>query len=157
MKIFKNIFHISLFCNDLQKSLDYYKKLGFEEMFGIYEADNPEPWDVYMKIAHEQYLELQPVHSNNPHPHPEVATYYENQTVWHFSLQTENMEFTIRELTKNGIDIWLNPEKTSRVNSIDEVYHSDDGCLVVWLIDPDGTPIEVMEQVGLTKQRQYDP
>jgi lactoylglutathione lyase len=157
MKIFKNIFHISLFCNDVQKTLDYYQKLGFEVLFGIHEGDNPEPWDIYLKVAHDQYLELQPVHSNNPHPHPDQAVYHDNQTVWHFSFQTESMVEMIRELKKNGIDIWLNPEKTKRVESIDDVFLSQDGCLVAWLVDPDGTPIEVMEQVGLTMQRQHDP
>lgn len=156
MKIFKNIFHVSLFCNDVQKSLDYYKKLGFEEMFGIHEAGDPEPWDIYLKIAPEQYLELQPVHSNNPHPHPQQAVFHPDQTVWHYSLQTESMANTIIELQKVGIDLWRDPEKSKLVHSIDDVFLSEDGCLVAWLVDPDGTPIEVMEQVGMTRQRLYE-
>lgn len=157
MKIFKNLFHVSLQCNDVQKTLEFYKKLGFEQLFGIHEGDDPEPWDIYMKIAHDQYLELQPVHSSNPHPHPDKVVYYPDQTVWHFALQTENMIEMISELQVQGIDIWLDPNKTKRVLSIDDVFHSDDGCLVAWLVDPDGTPIEVMEQVGMTMQRIHDP
>lgn len=157
MKLFKNLFHVSLFVNDINASIDYYQKLGFEVLFGLSEKEGDEPWDIYLKIAHEQYLELQPVKANNPHPHPDKTVYYENQTAWHFALQTENIEEMIKELTKQGIDIWSNPEKAGSVTSIADVHHSDDGCLVAWLVDPDGTPIEVMEQVGMTKQRMYDP
>ncbi len=157
MKTFKNLFHVSLQCNDVQKTLDYYLKLGCERLFGIHEGDDPEPWDIYLKVAHEQYIELQPVKSSNPHPHPDKAVYHRDQTAWHFALQTESMENTLRDLAQNGIEVWKDPYRNGRVVSMDDVFHSDDGCLVAWLVDPDGTPIEIMEQVGLTKQRQYDP
>ncbi len=74
MGVFKGFFHLSLFVNDIKASLDYYKKLGLEEMFSI--DENGQPWDIYMRIAKGQYLELQPVHSSNPHPHPDKAIYH---------------------------------------------------------------------------------
>ena len=157
MKNFTSLFHVSLFVNDIKASLDYYKKLGFEEMFGITENEGDEPWDIYLKITHGQYLELQPVKSNNPHPHPDDAKYYDNQTVWHFALETQDIRTMIEDLTNKGVTVWKDPEKNGVVKSIDDVHHSEDGCLVAWLIDPDGTPIEVMEQVGQTRQRLHDP
>ncbi len=157
MKLFKSLFHVSLFVNDAKKSVEYYEKLGFEVLYGLKVNEDDEPWDIYIKIAHGQYLELQPVNANNPHPHPDKTVFYDNQTMWHFALETENMVEMIKELQSKGVDVWKDPDKTGLVNTIDDVHHSEDGCLVAWLVDPDGTPIEVMEQVGMTMQKQYDP
>lgn len=156
MSIFKGFFHLCLFVNDVEVSKDYYKKLGMEELFGIKEAEDQEPWDIYMRISEGQYLELQPVNSPNPHPHPSKAVYHEDQTMWHFSLETENMAETFSALQANGIQIWQDPDKVKELHSPDEAMIGGDGCHIVWLVDPDGNPIEVMEQVGMTKQRQYD-
>ena len=156
MKPFKGFFHLSLFVNDIKASMDFYKKLGFEEMFGITEPGETEPWNYYMRISKGQYLELQPVHAPNPHPHPDKAVYYDNQTVWHFSLETENMAETFRHLQAEGVKIWRDPEKTMELHSPDEAMLGGDGCLIVWIVDPDGNPIEVMEQPGETLQRKYD-
>ncbi len=156
MRSFKGFFHLSLFVNDVNASLDYYKKLGFEEMFGIREKEDEEAWDIYMRIAEGQYLELQPVKAPNPHPHPEKAVYHDDQTMWHFSLETESMVEMFKNLQEAGIPIWRDPEKTKELHSADEAMVGGDGCLIAWLVDPDGNPIEVMEQVGMTKQRQFD-
>ena len=157
-KLFKGLFHICLFCNDIKKSVEFYEKLGFEVLFNLQEQEGDEPWDYYIKVAHGQYVELQPVHSDNPHPHPDDTKYYGNQTVWHFALETEDMKNMIEVLNARGIEVWQHPEpEAARVYSIDDIFLSSDGCYVCWIYDPDGTPIELMEQVGNTKQRQYDP
>ena len=157
-KLFKGLFHICLFCNDVKKSIDFYEKLGCEVLFNLQEKEGDEPWDYYIKVAHGQYVELQPVHGDNPHPHPEETRYYGNQTVWHFALETEDMKHMIEVLNERGVEIWQHPEPDAkRVRSIDDIFLSSDGCYVCWVYDPDGTPIELMEQVGETKQRRYDP
>jgi Lactoylglutathione lyase and related lyases len=156
MSGYKTLFHVSLFVNDMKKSIAYYKRVGFDFLFDMTGKQDEEPWNTYMRIAPGQYLELQSPGDNNPHPHPGNAEYRPNQTAWHFAIETENMRDTIDRLIKNGIEVWLNPEKTARVYSIGDVFHAPDGCLVVWLVDPDGTPIEVMEQLGDTLQKTYD-
>lgn len=157
-KLFKSLFHISLFCNDIKASLDFYEKLGLEVLFNLQEKEGDEPWDYYIRVAHGQYIELQPVHGDNPHPHPAETKYYTNQTAWHFALETEDMADMIRTLNERGISIWQHPEADApRVYSIDDIFLSSDGCYVCWIYDPDGTPIELMEQVGETRQRIYDP
>ena len=158
MKLFKSLFHVSLFCNDVKKSIEFYEKLGFEVLFYLQEKEGDEPWDYYIKVAHGQYIELQPVKGDNPHPHPDTAAYYDNQTAWHFALETEDMAQMIQVLNERGIEVVKSPEPDAeRVYSIDDIFLSGDGCYVCWIADPDGTPIELMEQVGETKQRMYDP
>lgn len=73
-----------------------------------------------------------------------------------FSLESENMEETFRILQASGITIWRDPWKMKEIHSIQEANMGADGCLIAWLIDPDGNPIEIMEQIGTTMQRQYD-
>ena len=66
------------------------------------------------------------------------------------------MENTIKVLLERDIIVWKDPEKSGTVKDMSDVMKADDGCLVAWLIDPDGNPIEIMEQVGETMQRKND-
>ncbi len=157
MKVFKSLFHVSIFCNDAEKSLDFYQKLGCEIAFTLIDQEGDDPWDYYLKLCEGQYIELQPCKANNPHPHPQESRYYEDQTVWHFSMETDNMVAMIDELRKNGISIWENPDPGAKeVKCMDDVVLSPDGCFVCWIFDPDGNPIELMEQTKHSKQRLAD-
>lgn len=158
MSHFKTLFHICLFSNDLEKTLDFYKKLGIEVIFSMKEHEGEEAWNYYLKVAHGQYLEVQPVNSPNPHPHPARVQYHENQAAWHFALETDNMAEMIRDLTGKGLELYKNPENTiDRVYSMEDAVLSADGCYVCWIIDPDGMPIELMEQTPGSLQHQNDP
>jgi len=158
MKLFKNLFHVTMFVNDINRSLEFYNKLGFETLFDVRLNPDAKPWNYYLRIAHEQYLELQTVEgaAPNPHPAPSKARRYPDQGLWHFALQTEDIEATIKTLTEKGITVWKDPEKSGIVTDISGVHRGEDGCLIVWLFDPDDNPIEVMEQVGQTLQRKTD-
>lgn len=158
MKLFKSLFHVTLFVNDIKKTIDFYEKLGFEVIFGISEKEGDEPWNYYMKIANGQYLELQPVNAPNPFPHPEKATYYKNQTAWHYALETDDMDLMISTLLERGIPLYFGPDpRSGEVKAPGDVFMAQDGCRVCWTIDPDGTPIELMEQTGETLQKKNDP
>jgi len=158
VKLFKNLFHVTLFANDIRRSLDFYNKLGFETLFDVRMSPKDEPWNYYLRIAHEQYLEIQTVAGAAPSPHPAPSRVRKcpDQSLWHFALQTENIDLTIKKLIENSITVWKDPERTGIVKDMSDVFHAEDGCLIVWLIDPDGNPIEVMEQVGQTLQRETD-
>lgn len=155
MSVFTKLFHVSLFCNDIEKSLAFYKGMGCVEAFGIRTDPSAEPWDYYLKLCEGQYIELQPCKSNNPHPHPEKTEYYDNQTVWHLSFETDDMVEMIRVLRENGITIYQFPDPGAKeVKTIEDAIISPDGCFVCWVRDPDGTPIELMEQSGHSMQRR---
>ena len=74
MELFSSLFHVTIYCNDIDKTLDFYNKLGLKFIFKIGE-EGEIPWNYYLKIAAGQYIEIQPVHSSNPHPIPETAVY----------------------------------------------------------------------------------
>ena len=59
MPAFKSLGHIALKVRDLQKSIDFYTKLGFPEFLRL-NNDDGKPWIVYMKFADDLYLELFP-------------------------------------------------------------------------------------------------
>jgi len=155
--MWKSLFHVCLFVNDIKKSVDYYEKIGLEVLFDMGNGDGGEPWNYYVRIAKGQYLELQPVNSPNPHPHPSQVRYHDDQTIWHFSLETDNIAQTVTHLLKNGIRVWKGPDKNSPpVCSVEDVVHGADGCLIVWIMDPDGNPIEIMEQTEQSLQRLHE-
>lgn len=158
MKLFKNLFHVTLFVNDIEKSLEFYNKLGFELLFSMSDKPGDKPWNYYLRIAHYQFLELQTTAgvAPAPHPSPEKVVRHADSSMWHYALQTENLGSTVRSLTDAGITVWKDPEKSGIITDISTIEPSADGCLVAWLIDPDENPIEIMEQVGETLQRKYD-
>ena len=59
MPAFNTLGHIALKVRDLQKSIDFYTKLGFPEFLRLTEEDG-EPWIVYMRFDDMTYLELFP-------------------------------------------------------------------------------------------------
>ena len=160
MSNFKGLFHVSLHVNSARESIEFYQKVGLEYMFELREGgEGAEPGGIYMKIAHGQYLELQPVHAKTPEgiPDNEGGVHYDrNQTAWHFALETEDIGTLIRSLVEQGIEVFTGPDCTKRVNSIEDAIWGGDGCRIAWIIDPDGTPVELMEQVGQTMQRKHD-
>lgn len=157
MGVFTKLFHVCLFCNDIEKSLEFYKGMGCVEAFDLVAEEGREPWNYYLKLCEGQYIELQPCKAYNPHPHPDETKYYENQTVWHLAFETDDMVEMIDTLHKNGITIYQFPDPGAKeVNTIDDAILSPDGCFVCWVKDPDGTPIELMEQAGHSMQHRAD-
>lgn len=157
MSLFKGIFHVSLFVNDLDASVDFYKKMGCKVAAEIGNNDGGEPWDYYLKVCDGQYIELQPLNSPNPHPHPKKSKYYDDQSMWHFSFETDNMVDMIKVLRDNGITIYENPDEGAKeVTCMDDVPLCPDGCFACWVKDPDGNPIELMEQTKHSLQNQAD-
>jgi len=161
MSGFKSLFHVSLHVADAKRSIAFYESIGLKHMFSLTEGgEDDEPWVAYMRVAHGQYIEIQSVNAKTPADIPKQpdrsVNYSFNQPVWHFALETENLEETINDLVSKGIEVWTGPDKTKRVYSIDDAIRGGDGCKIAWICDPDGTPIELMEQEGETLQRKYD-
>lgn len=156
MKLFKSLFHVTLRVNDIEKTMDFYEKLGFEKIFTM--SNEGKDWNYYLKIGQCQYLELQPVASTNPNPHPDKTQYYWDQTVWHYALETPDMDNMVTTLLERGIPLYHDPVGINKVTKPSDVGLGPDGCRICWTIDPDGTPIELMDQsAGETLQKKYDP
>lgn len=154
--MWNSLFHVALYVNDIRTSVAFYQTLGLEVLFGMGNGDGGEDWNYYLRIAKGQYLELQPVHAPNPHPHPEKAQYYPDQAMWHFSLETLDIAAAMQRLRENGIKMWRDPEQSEPVNGLQDVARGADGCLIFWVVDPDGNPIELMEQTERSLQRRHD-
>ncbi len=61
-----SIAHVALRALDLQKSREFYRKLGFEEAF-LFEK-NGSPTEVFLKINDRQFIELYPRENNSQAP-----------------------------------------------------------------------------------------
>ncbi len=155
-KLFKNLYHVSFFVNDIEKSMEFYRACGFDILFDLRVSPDEEPWNVFVRIAENQTIELQPVKANHPFPAPEEPRYYDDGTFFHFALLTDDLDETIRELERRGVTAYSNPMKAAVVHGVDEAFASSDGCMVAWIVDPDGNPIEIMEQTERSLQAKYD-
>ncbi len=156
MGVFKGLFHVSLYVNDVDASLDFYcNKLGLKLAFEM--QNEGQGWNYYVKIADGQYMELQGVKRPMPYWHPEESIHYMDQSIWHFSFETDNMVEMIETLRANGVTITQHPAPDSpEVFTIADVPLAPDGCFACWIKDPDGNPIELMEQTKHSLQRQAD-
>lgn len=126
MAAFNGLGHIALKVRDLQASIDFYEKLGFPEFLRLLETDGT-PWIVYMRFDDNLYLELFP---GGDGPADSTGT-----GVNHLSLTVDDIEETERHLESVGIRLEA-PRKEAR---------GVDGNRGMWIVDPDGNRIEIME------------
>jgi len=126
---FNSLGHVAFRVNDLQRSLDFYSKLGFPEFLRLTQTDG-KPWIAYLKVTDELYLELFPGGDGGK------ATGPEHTGVHHLCLTSEDIEATAAHLASVGIPLTspLNPAK-----------RGVDGNRGMWITDPDGNRIEIME------------
>jgi len=126
---FSGFGHLAFRVNDLQTSLDFYAKLGFPEFLRLTET-NGEPWIAYLKISDVLYLELFPGGNGGWAPGPD------HTGVHHLCLTTEDIEATAAHLASVGI---------APVAPLDPTKRGADRNRGMWIIDPDGNRIEIME------------
>jgi lactoylglutathione lyase len=126
MPAFNSLGHIALKVRDLDKSIDFYSKLGFPEFLRLNEDDGS-PWIVYMRVEDNLYIEL--------FPGGEGPADTQGTGVNHLSLTVEDIEETERHLQRVGIPL-ESPRKDTR---------GVDRNRGMWIVDPDGNRIEIME------------
>ncbi len=127
MKVFDGLGHIALKVRDLDASLAFYEKLGFPEILRLLNAKG-EPWIVYLRITNSTLLELFP-HGVGDVPEPARTG------VNHLSLAVSDLDATEAHLTSVGVPL-SEPRKPGR---------GVDGNRGMWVADPDGNRIEIME------------
>ena len=111
---------------NLQESLDWYAKLGIEEVFRLYRDDGT-TWIVYCQINKDQFVELFPAEN------PDLDSAPANQSYHHFCLEVDDINATVAELARRGIVIDVQPKM-----GLDFNYQS-------WVVDPSGNRIELMQ------------
>lgn len=128
MSVFSGLGHVAFRVNDLDTSLAFYEKLGYPEFLRLLNNDG-KPWIAYLRITDELYLELFPGGNG------EQAAGPERTGVHHLSLACTDLTKVVAHLETEGIE--LKTEFTDK--------RGVDGNRGVWIHDPDGNRIEIME------------
>lgn len=119
--------HVALRAKDIDRSLDFYvNKLGFAEMMRLH-RDNGDLWLVYLRITDEQYLEVFPYAVGDEAPPREAIG------LNHVCITVENIESVNEQIIAAGIPV-ISPLKTGA-----------DGNRQLWIADPEGNRLELME------------
>lgn len=127
MAAFNSLGHIALKVRDLDASLAFYEKLGFKEFLRLLEEDGT-CWIAYVRFEDNLYLELFPGGTERV-DHNATGTN-------HLCLTVEDIEETARHLASVGIPLTAPLDRTRR---------GVDRNRGMWIEDPDGNRIEVME------------
>ena len=145
--LFKSIMHIAFFTDNMEDMLDFYQnKLGaklkvlirYKEY--LHRNDRPEHqriamkfpnkiFNAYLEIAPEQFLELFPKSENQG----EHIKFNECLGYSHFSLLVDDIYKVKRCLIEKGVNI-----DTDITKGPSETYQ-------MWITDPDGNRIEIMQ------------
>ncbi len=128
MSIFQGVGHVALNVTDLDASLAFYTSLGFPEMLRLLN-DKGEPWIVYLRVSDALYLELFPGGEGGKVPDARRTG------LAHLCLTSEDLDATEAGLRDRGIAL-SQPRKPGR---------GVDGNRGMWIEDPDGNRIEIME------------
>lgn len=115
----KRIAHVCLNVKNLDRSLDFYTRLGFVPVFRFTRAGKP--FGVYLRLAESTFIEI------FEDPTLEVPV---NTGLLHFCLETDDLDGMMAELGAKGIAF------TEKKLGCDHTWQ-------IWLKDPDGNAFEV--------------
>jgi len=144
-RLFKIIYHICFYVTDIQKTLAFYETCGFRVKRIMQVTPEDAPWNYLLEINEGQCLELQPVGVKRPFDAPELPTYRKDSCYAHFALLSENIRETVRYLNSRGIPVYATPDGGEPIQ--EDQLLQDDTWRWGWLIDPDGNPIEIMQEL----------
>lgn len=125
--------HLAIAAYDLERSLAFYTGLGLHESFRLQNEDGSLML-VYLHITGDRFLEIFP---NGPVPDPE-----RQGSFMHLCLRVDDLQATVEYFQKEGVKI----EQAPKIGL--------DHNLQAWIRDPDGNPIELMQLVENSPQRQ---
>ena len=128
-----DIGHPAFACHDLDRSLDFYARLGIHEAFRL-TRDDGSLMLIYLHVAGDRFIELFP---HGPQPTPDAKTSYR-----HLCLLTDDLRATVESLREQGVVIEREP------------LLGKDHNWQAWLRDPDGNQIELMQLAEESPQRQ---
>ena len=126
---FKRLAHVCLNVKNLQRSLDYYRKLGFVDRFQF--TSKGRDFGRYLEIADKTFIELFEYPNKGP---------AQNSGLAHFCLETEDMDGLMAHLSAQGVA--YTPKKQGA-----------DFTWQIWLDDPDGNKFEVHQYTEKSMQQ----
>jgi lactoylglutathione lyase len=125
--------HIAFAAYDLEISLAFYAKLGLREAFPLHNEDGSLML-VYLHAAGDRFIEVFP---NGPVPDTNRRASF-----MHICLVVDDLLATVENIRKSGVAIEQEPKIGLDHNR------------QAWIRDPDGNPIELMQLVETSPQRQ---
>jgi len=126
--MFKRIAHVCLNVKNLERSLAFYTRLGFDPVFRFTRKGSP--FGVYLKLAESTFIELfEDSTLENPI----------NTGLLHFCLETENLDQVTIQLRERGVEF------TEKKLGCDDTWQ-------IWLKDPDGNRFEVHQYTPKSMQ-----
>jgi catechol 2,3-dioxygenase-like lactoylglutathione lyase family enzyme len=126
--MFTRIAHVCLFASDLDRSVAWYEKLGFETVFSFTRKGSE--FGVYLTFADHSFIEI----FEDPNLGPVV-----NNGIAHFCLETDDIDAVVGRLTERGVTV------TPKKLGVDNTWQ-------VWLEDPDGNRFEVHQYTPASTQ-----
>ncbi len=125
--------HLAFASHDLDRSLAFYASLGLHEAFRLHHEDGSLML-VYLHVAGDRFIEVFP---NGPAPDPD-----RQGSFMHVCLVVDDLQATVARFRKDGVTIEQEPKV-----GLDHNWQA-------WIRDPDGNPIELMQLVETSPQRQ---
>lgn len=127
--MFARLAHVCLNVKNLERSVDYYTKLGFSPRFRF--TRQGKPFGAYLEIGPDQYIEM----FEDPTLEKPV-----NTGLVHFCLEATDLDAEMLRLDAAGIPY------TAKKLGCDHTYQ-------IWLSDPDGNAFEVHQYTDKSLQR----
>ncbi|MCL2101862.1 MAG: VOC family protein [Fibromonadales bacterium] len=121
--------HVCLNVKNLERSMEYYQKLGFKPKFKF--TRNGRHYGHYLEICPNHYIEL--------FEDPDMDAPL-NTGIVHFCLECQDLDALISELDSKGISY------TNKKLGCDNTYQ-------IWLTDPDGNAFEVHQYTQSSLQK----
>jgi lactoylglutathione lyase/glyoxylase I family protein len=128
--MFSRIAHVCLHVRDLERSLSYYRTLGFEIRFRF--TRQGKPYGAYLELAQDSFIEI--------FEDPKLGEVVNNGLA-HFCLETADLPALMAELDARGVTY------TPKSLGCDQTWQ-------IWLTDPDGNRFEVHQYTPESAQRQ---
>ena len=125
--------HAAFAAHDLERSLDFYARLGIHEAFRLNREDGSLML-VYLHVASDRFIEVFP---GGPAPDPD-----RRGSFMHLCLLTGDLHATVEQLRQSGVVIEQEPKV-----GLDHNWQA-------WVRDPDGNSIELMQLSEESPQRQ---
>ena len=159
MREFNKLFHLALHVTDMDKSVEFYEKLGFEKVFSLNLPDG-RVWLTYIRVTELQYLELFQIYPDHPMTPRDHISHEKDDFFAHLSVLVSDIYEAARHWAAKGIDIVYAPFKPEAIplddDSVIRGRFGADRNYIGWVVDPDDNWIEVMEEREDSWQKVFE-
>lgn len=136
--MYKRIGHVAIRVTNMEKALRFYcDGLGLIRKFAL-QDDKQRPWIEYLEIGTYFFIEL--FYDNEKRA--TIQQDSERLGYLHLCIEVDNLKEFKKQIEKNGI------------NCDGEIKMQTDNSWQLWVTDPDGNRIEIMEYTQQSKQMQ---